>query len=168
MSTEERMSLQEAQDNLKIDKDALDEVCLTHAELFGEVADRHTRAVSERDFKKDAMSTVSSEVESEIRSKAAEKGDKITEKAITAQVLLSDEYLEANEEYLNAKKAADLWANKKEAFMQKSSMIKRLCDLYLAGYYTTSSVKGAESAGDEIGHDNDRKAIRKSRRRKRS
>ena len=161
---EERMSLQEAQDNLKIDKDALDLVCITHAELFGEVADRHTRAVSERDFKKDALSTAYSEIESEIRSKAAEKGDKITEKAIAAQVLLSDEYLEANEEYLNEKKEADLWANKKEAFMQKSSMIKRLCDLYLAGYYTTSSVKGAEEAGGEIGHGNDRAALRKKRR----
>jgi len=161
------LTLEEAKELLSIDKDNLDDVCLTHADIFDTVADKHARAVSERDFKKDELSKVHSDIAKKLRSDASEKGEKITEKGIEASILLDEDYIEANEEYLEAKLEADLWSIRKDSFLQRSSMIKRLCELYLAGYYTSSSIKGVEEAGGKIGHDKDREVLKSSRRKKR-
>lgn len=161
---EDLITLEEARDLLSIDKDQLDEVCLTHAATFDEVADRHARTVSERDFKKDALSKVYSEIISDLRSEASEKGEKVTEKALEADAHLEVDYLKANKAYLKAKLEADLWSIKKDSFLQRSSMIKRLCDLHQSGYYTSRSVDSVTEKGDDLLAEKGRQGMSKKRR----
>ena len=160
----ELITLEEAKEALKINKDELDEVCLYHAGLYDEVAERHVRAVSERDFAKDELANVHAEVARGVRLDYAEKGEKVTEKAVEAETLADKKYAKANEAYLESKLNADLWGNRKDSFLQRSSMIKRLCEMNLSGYYTSRTVEGVAEAGKEITHGADRDAMGKSRR----
>ena len=96
-----------------------------------------------------------------------ERGDKVTKDAVEAETVLDSEYIKANEKYLDAKLDADLWSNRKDSFLQRSSMIKRLCDLHKEGYYTSRTVEEVAEAGKEITHSGDRKALSKSRRKRR-
>lgn len=163
----DKITLKEARELLVIDKDQLDEVCLTHANIFDDVADRHAQAVGERDYAKDCLSQVYAEVISELRQEAAEKGNKVTEKGLEAAAHLDKGYLKANEAYLDAKLEADRWSIKKDSFLQRSSMIKRLCDLHQSGYYTSRSVDSVTEKGGDIAAEKGRKGMsekRKSRR----
>ena len=166
MTKRELITLEEATEALKINKDELDEVCLYHAGLYDEVAERHVRAVSERDYMKDELASTHAEVANRIRSKALEAGDKITKDAVEAETVLDKKYIKANEAYLDAKLEADLWSIKKDSFLQRSSMIKRLCEMNLSGYYTSRTVEGVEEAGKEVIHKADRKTLGRSRRNK--
>ena len=88
------------------------------------MAERHAYAVSDRDSLKDELSKTTSTIAGELRSNAAKTGDKITEKAIESKVHLDKRHIEANENYLQAKLDADLWGIRKDATLQRSSMIK--------------------------------------------
>ena len=158
------ITLDEARKALQINKDELDEVVLHHAGLYDEVAESHVRAVSNRDYLKDEMGKAHAEVANDIRAEASEKGEKITKDAVEAATILDKEYIAASEEYGQAKLEADLWGVMKDSFLQRSSMIKRLCDLHKEGYYTTRTVEGVAEAGKELTHEGDRKALGKSRR----
>ena len=160
----ELITLDEARKALQINKDELDEVVLHHAGLYDEVAESHVRAVSNRDYLKDGLGKVHAEAANDIRAEALEKGDKITKDAVEAATILDKEYIDASKEYGKAKLAADLWGVMKDSFLQRSSMIKRLCDLHKEGYYTSRTVEGVAEAGKDIIHKADRETLSKSRR----
>lgn len=146
----ELITLEEARELLIIDKHQLDEVCLTHANVFDDVADRHAQAVGERDYAKGELSKVYAEIIGDLRQDAAEKGNKVTEKGLEAAAHLEKDYIATNETYLDAKLEADRWSIKKDSFLQRSSMIKRLCDLHQSGYYTSRSVESVTERGDDM------------------
>ncbi|MCK5642276.1 MAG: hypothetical protein KAJ19_15830 [Gammaproteobacteria bacterium] len=161
------ITLEEARDLLTIDKNQLDEVCLTHANIFDDVADTHAQAVGERDYAKDELSKVYAEIISDLRQDAAEKGNKVTEKGLEAAAHLEKDYIKANEAYLETKLEADRWSIKKDSFLQRSSMIKRLCDLHQSGYYTSRTVESVGERGEDMVAEKGRKGMsdkRKSRR----
>lgn len=158
MSRDNKLTLEEATQLLKIDPNRLDDVCIQQAGIFDEVAERHAYAVSDRDALKDSLAKTTSEIAGELRAAAAEKGDKITEKAIESKVHLDKRHVQANEEYLQSKLDADLWGIKKDATLQRSSMIKRMCELLISGYYQASTIKGTEEAGKNV----DEKAVKKT------
>ncbi len=165
----ELITLEEARDLLTIDKHRLDDVCLTHANTFDDVADRHAQAVGDRDYAKDELSKVYAEVVSDLRKEAAKKDKKVTEKSLEAAAHLDDDHIKANEAYLEAKLEADRWSIKKDSFLQRSSMIKRLCDLHQSGYYTSRSVDSVTEKGEDLTADKGRKGMsekRKSRKRR--
>ena len=162
------ITLEEARELLTIDKNQLDEVCLTHANTFDDVADRHAQAVGDRDYAKDELSQVYAKTLNKLRQAASEKGEKLTDKAAEAAAHLDKAYLKANEEYLEAKLEADRWSIKKDSFLQRSSMIKRLCDLHQSGYYTSRTVESVAEKGGEMTAAKGREGMAKKRKSRRA
>jgi hypothetical protein len=46
-------------------------------------------------------------------------------------------------------------------------MLKELCELFLAGYFTSNSIKGSTASGEKAGYHKDREEMGRSRRSKR-
>ena len=164
MGKNDKLTLEEATDLLKIDPNSLDDGCIKQSGIFNEVAERHAYAVSDRDSLKDELSKTTSTIAGELRSNAAKTGDKITEKAIESKVHLDKRHIEANENYLQAKLDADLWGIRKDATLQRSSMIKRMCELLISGYYQSTTIKSSEEAGKNVNHQDTKKKLSEGRR----
>ena len=164
MGRRDKLTLEEATDLLKIDPNRLDDVCIQQSVIFDEVAERHAYAVSDRDSLKDELAKTTSKIAGELRANAAQTGDKITEKAIESKVHLDKRHIQANEDYLEAKLDADLWGIKKDATLQRSSMIKRMCELLISGYYQASTIKGTETAGKDLDTKETKKKLSEGRK----
>lgn len=143
------LTLKEAQELLQIDKYALDEVCVEQSELFSKIALNHSEAINVRDMIKDTLSTEDAHIAFDIRFTAEKSNEKLTESKIFQAVLVNSKHKELSERYLRLKLEADQWSALRESFLQRASMIKLLCELYLSDYFSTKSVKSSKS-GDEV------------------
>ena len=155
-----------SRDQKKIDKRNLDEELAWQPVIFGEIADEYAMAVSERDQLKDAADVVRARAELKIRQSMEEAGEKVTEALVKTRVDGDARYRAARDAYLQAKSVAELLLSKKEAFAQRAFVLKDLCGLYVAGYFTTTAVKGknAQDVGDQA-YEERRKRMAKQRRR---
>lgn len=125
-----------------------------------EVSEEHATAVSNRDFLKDEVARVHAQLDGDIRMKWTGSG-RLTEASIENQILLDPKYQEVKRRFLQSCQAAELTQATKEAFMQRAYVLKDLATLYVAGYWSTSSVRG--QAADELTYQNNREAIRQDR-----
>lgn len=126
--------------DLKLDKYNLDECALNQAELYADWADKWADAVYMRDKIKDRLSLVRAECDQEVRSTPSEfgwtKGDKPpTEAFIASAISGHKDFVEANNEYLDACHEVNVLSVAKEAFEQRRKMIEVLADLYTASYF---------------------------------
>ena len=139
-------SIEEAKKSLGINKFKLDEVCIEQPELFSTVASMHSQAVNLRDAAREALTIGDAEISNSLRI-AAEKltGSKLTEAKLSQQVSIHEEHKKLFDEYLKLKLEADHWSALRESFLQRSSMIKLLCELCLTDYWDTKSVKSNKS-----------------------
>src|ERR1035437_8985262 len=134
---------------LKIDKDALDEALMRQPQLFDDVAQEHAEAISERDALKEAVDVAKARAELSVRLKLEKLGEKVTEPLVKTRTELHPDYRQAVKDYLQAKKASDILQAHKEAFQQRSYVLKDLAALYVAGYFSVNSVKGANANRSE-------------------
>lgn len=125
---------------LIINKHNLDLELTRQPELFFEVAEAYTEAASMRDALYENTKNTDSSVNMEIREDYANKGTKITEAQITALVQTHPDHVQAYEDYLNAKRTAEEFSALKDAFHQRSSMLRDLVQLYATGYFERTSV----------------------------
>jgi hypothetical protein len=138
------MSIYDAK--IKIDRDDLDGELVRQPSLFLEVAQDYAQAVSVRDGLKEALESTRASVDLRIRKQVAEMDRKVTEATIKAEVETERVYAKAVRAYLTAKEAADQLLAVREAFGQRAFVLKDLCVLWVAGYYSTSAVKGKDPA----------------------
>lgn len=151
---------------LKIDKDALDDELVKQPGMFLRVAEEYARAVSARDGLKEAVDVVRAKSELDVRRRLEEDGAKVTESIVKATLELEKSYRRAVDAFLAAKEVADLAAAAKDAFAQRAYVLKDLCSLYVAGYFSTSAVKGPDAREvDEEGYQERRRMLAKQRRR---
>ena len=153
---------------LKIDKDSLDEELVRQPTLFDAVATDYVVAVSARDAAKESVDIVRAEAELKIRRAMVGSGEKVTEALIKANIELDAKYLEAMEDFLRLKGAADQLLAHKDAFAQRAFVLKDLCGLYVAGYFSTTAVKGKDAR--EVGqsaYEQRREEMAKQRRQRR-
>ena len=143
MKNYDKISFQDFQELLRIDRDALDEALIRQPELFLAVSKKYVTNVSYRDELKEDIDRVRAEVTMKIRLRAARVGEKITDKTVEASVETDERYQDSVKKYLSAKKMADEWLALKEAFTQRSYVLKDLASLYIAGYFGVNSVKGS-------------------------
>ena len=141
------MGVKEFEAALLIDKHNLDTEILSQADLFYRVAQRYAEAVSIRDEMHEVLKETDAEVNLAIRHENS--GTKITEAQINATVLKHKFHMEAFGNWLTAKEEADKAGNLKEAFIQRSYMLRDLAQLYIAGYFSEKSV----SADNETSKD---------------
>ena len=136
------MNIEEFRSYLEIDKTALDDVVTQQPMLFYKVSEAFVRAASERDALKERLAIVDAELDSEIREKLEAEEIKITETNVKSKVQTHKRHETAFKSYIKAKEQADVLQALKEAFHQRSFMIRDLCSLYVANFFEEGSVKG--------------------------
>ncbi len=144
------VSLSDLQKNLAIDKSVLDDEVIRQPMLFYEVSDQLTTALAERDAAKEELAVVDAELDNSWRRKLAKVKDRVTDKVVLSCVMTSPEHEKAFQSYLQAKTKADRLIALKEAFQQRSFMLRDLVALYSANYYETSSLKPTKA--QDISH----------------
>lgn len=155
--------------DIKIDRDDLDSELERQPELYGKVALDHALVISRRDELEADWKDVRSTAEINIREQAAENGEKITEARVRAEVDSSKDVKEARKRFMQAKASVDRLAALKDAYSQRAFILKDLCNLWIAGYYTTSSVKGGDGPREVRSQDHDeRRELLAQARRKRN
>jgi hypothetical protein len=153
------LTIEEARKYLQIDKYALDEACTNQADLFFNISEKAVLASSEKDLAKENLAVVGAEVAATIRQEANDKGEKITEAKIQQLITTSEEHKQAHLEYVEAIKEAELWKVLRDGFLQRSSMIKALCELFLNNYYADITVKSSEVSAGDVGYGKHRARI---------
>ena len=140
-----KLTLENVKDLLIIDKTNLDKIVENQAALYDDIADKATEIKSLRDDLKGKVDETFAKLSLNYRKEAEEKGEKMTEAKLQQLVQTDAEYKKINNEYQDLKLETELWANKKESFLQRASMVKELCGLYQANYWQLSSVKGNDT-----------------------
>jgi hypothetical protein len=137
--------LTELQAALAIDKSALDDEVIRQPVLFYAISEQLTEANAELDAAKEDLATVRAEIDAIWRAKLGKNGNKVTEKMVENCVQTSNEREKAFDNYLKAKIRANKLSDLKEAFLQRSYMLKHLVELYATNYFEDSAIKPSRS-----------------------
>lgn len=129
------------QEEVKLDKYALDQCALEQPELFAKWALCWADAIKIRDSLKDELAIVRSECDGEIRAEPHNYGwanptKAPTESFISSAIVSHEKYIEVNDNYLAACHECNVLQVAKEAFDQRRRMIEVLADLYQSSYYS--------------------------------
>lgn len=135
------VDIDEFQKYLIIDKNSLDEELEKQPILLFEICRATSEAISLRDSEKQRLEVIDASINEDLRQEAFRTNTKITEAKLAAAVLLDHRHTQTYADYSEARKEADLWIALKEAFIQKGFALRELVELYLSGYFATSSVK---------------------------
>ena len=138
----------EYRDRLRIDQNDLDKEVAQQPFIFMEVSERHVLAISRRDQLKDAMDMAAASLTLKLRNSE----DKYTVAEIAATVATSPVCMKARSAYMAAADIVQQLYVVKESFAQRGYMLRELCNLYSAGYWGQSSVKGANTADRTVDH----------------
>ena len=122
---------------LKINKLALDEEWLRQPSLYHEWSENHSQALLERDKAKQQLDLMKSELDLEIRKNPAAFGiDKPTENAISNVIIVSDRYQKDLEAVQKSQYDVNVIAGAVEALSHKKSALDNLTRLFLSGYWS--------------------------------
>ena len=157
------MDLNKLKALLAIDKTSLDEEISKQPTLFYEVAEALVTAMAERDACKEELATIDAELDGQVRAALGRSEEKVTEAMVRNSVQVHKKHEAATDTYMAAKTNADLLGAMKEAFAQRSYMLRDLCSLYVSSYYEQSSVQGTNST-DKAQYDARRKQLASARR----
>lgn len=135
-------SLADLHKYLTIEKLALDDEVINQPTLFYMVSEQLTLAMAERDAAKENLANVDASLYSKWRLKLSKiKNSRVTDAEVNNQVQCSQEHEEAFNQFLTAKTQAEKLIALKEAFQQRSYMLRDLVALYTANYFEDSSLK---------------------------
>lgn len=162
-----KFTIQEAKDGLRIDKDDLDSAIVKQSVLFYNVSQELVSAKELRDQAKDEMERVESGVSSDFRTELSDKKEKVTEARLRELVLNDSEFQDARTVYLMMRNKVDSWESLKEAYSQRSFMIRELAHLWSANYYGDITVSGKSGAVGEIVDRTNRRKIAGDRNKRR-
>jgi len=132
-------------EDLVIDKYNLDEEVARQVEKFVRWGEAHVIALDERDRAKNKLEVLRAKLDSDIRLNPSNyMSTKLTENSIQAAMWLVPEFQQANDDYLNAKKRAEILSIAREAMLQRKSMIESLVKLHLFAYYGDPDARETE------------------------
>ena len=135
-------TLADLQQQLAIDKSVLDDEVVRQPMLFYMISELLTTALAERDALKEELQAIDADLDFKWRKRLAkDKAAKVTETLIKNHVQTSEDHEKAFAAWLDAKTKADRLQALKEAFHQRSYMLRDLVSLYSANYYEEASVK---------------------------
>jgi hypothetical protein len=127
--------LEELEKGLRIDPDALDEALQDQPQSFYAVSKELVLLLSRRDAAKQALQIVEAEVDAEIRRSLSKEEKRVTEKEIETRRVVHKDVQQASDELLELNKQAAQYQALKEAFQQRSYVLKDLVGLALSNYY---------------------------------
>lgn len=119
----------------------LDEELIRQPQLFYEAGEAYAMAVSRREAAKDALKQVAAELYLRLRRKLADK-ERVTEATLNANVETHPEHASARVALAEAQAAVETSEALKEAYSQRAWMLRELCALHMAGYFSKQSVDG--------------------------
>lgn len=136
------MDLKALQAQLEINKTELDDEVIRQPSLFYMVSEQLTDALAERDAAKEELANVDADLYATWRTKLgkSEKG-RVTDTMVNMHVQASADHEAAFANYLKAKTKAEKLLALKEAFQQRSYMLRDLVSLYSANYYEDTSMR---------------------------
>jgi hypothetical protein len=144
MPDRDEPTLAELEDALRIREDELERDCEEQAEMFYHVARASAEAVSRRDWAKQALSELESELDAKIRHQADVAGDRITESAVKAQIKLEKRYQRAAAEVAKLNTEVGRLVALRESYDHRKEMLKLMVRLYLANYFSDIEVRSTE------------------------
>lgn len=160
---EEEISFDEAKAGLRINKHELERELSEQPDLFARVAHMAVLWAGFRDTAKHKLAVVEAEVSALVRQQFADEGSKVTETAVKEEVVQHPNLKNQTRKYLETRREADLWQGYKDAYEQRGRMIRDLCQLYIAGYYQNSAVRGDSEAAKNARADVTRKKLAENR-----
>jgi hypothetical protein len=134
-------SLEELHQGLTIDKLALDDEVIRQPSLFYQVSEQLTLAIAERDAAKEELANTDANLSQRWRKHLSKDGKRATDASVAQLVQTSDEHEKAFTQWLVAKTKADKLLALKDAFQQRSYMLRDLVTLYSANYFEDASLK---------------------------
>lgn len=152
--------LSEFRKNLKINKYQLDEEIVQQSENYFSVAEQYANVVSLRDEAYEKLKQVDADLYLDIRDRLAHSGEKATEATVNSLVMVDEEHVKQYEVYLEHKRQSETLQALKDAFSQRSFMLRDLAQLYISGYYMDGAVVGAETGARDQRYQRNREIIK--------
>lgn len=148
---EEEDPREELEFSLKIDPDDLDTCLVDQPGYFYHVAEQVAHANARRDTIKLELEEKTADLDKEVRKNALNAEEKVTEGGIQNRLRTMPAIQTLQRKYLDAKTEADRWAALKEAYQQRSFMLRELVALQLANFHNLGVERGAVSARHQMG-----------------
>lgn len=158
--------ISELEEGLEIDQNDLDQCLVEQPSLYYEVSKQLAQYVSRRDAAKQHLQTVEARAQRGVRRSAAENDEKVTNQEVDSRVKAHKDVLEASDILLELNYSVSLLGALKDAFEQRSKALKDLSGLFIASYYTSSSVGGASSKLKDRQASDNRSAMAEERKKR--
>ena len=136
------ITIDEFRKYLQIDKNSLDEEIIKQPSLSFEVAEAYIQAAARRDALKEKLATIDAELDAEIREDFENNSVKITEALVKNTIQCHKDHEIAAKAYFAVNEQANLWQALKDAFHQRSYMLRDLVSLHTANYFESASARG--------------------------
>lgn len=153
-------------ERLEIDRDDLDTCLIEQPELYYHVIQEHVEAVSERDAAKLDLEEAEAEADRKIRDDFDQSGEKITEARVQQELRLVPRLQELRRRLVKLTTAVNHQVALKEAYQQRSFMLRELVALCIHQGYDQGMSSGAAEATARRAQQN-REAAGEERRRRR-
>jgi hypothetical protein len=129
---------------LRIQQHRLDDEVIEQPSLYYKVAVAYAQAVSRRDALKDKIKRIEAKSNIQIRQALGSRSgtERVTESQISARIDRHPRVRRAKQAYLEAVREADELLALKEAYSQRSYMLRELCGLIVTDHYSSDAVRG--------------------------
>lgn len=145
-SIKDEATLNECKEFLSIDRAELDECLTEQPEIYYHVSRSYVGAVAGRDELKLKLEEETARQDQELRAQALRKDEKLTEAALQNKLRTLPIIQKLQTEFLVSRQAAEDWGALKEAFQQRSFMLRELVALYIAQRHDHALEAGAGQA----------------------
>lgn len=142
---------QELESNLEIDRDDLDGCLVEQPGFFYHVAEELSAANSRRDTLKLDLEELMAEEDGRFRREAANQQIKFTEATVQNFLRTLDPVKALQRDLLRASTEAANWAALKEAYLQRSFMLRELVALHLAEIHNLGVERGVTASRHMLG-----------------
>jgi hypothetical protein len=135
---------------IRVDGEDLDDCLIEQPDLFYQTASGYEHAVAERDSAKLELEEATAEADLQLRRKAYDNDEKITETALGHRIAVLPKIKEAQRSFLDAKAKVGEWSALKEAFQQRSYMLREIVARQIAMMGDLSIEKGSHGVHNTL------------------
>lgn len=140
------VSREDLRDQLSIDKDDLDSSLVQQPDLYYHVAECFSEAVANRDSAKLDLDQAMAGLDEQLRQEAAAREEKITETLLQRRITTNPRIQEIERNFLRLRAEVDKWQALKEAYQQRSFMLRELVQMLIARLSNVGLERGASSS----------------------
>lgn len=145
---------------LTIDKLDLDSCLVEQPETYWHVSHAVANAIAVRDAAKLDLEEIQAEEDKKLRDAASRSEEKITEAALQQKLRLVKRVQDAQRKFLDTRKEADEWLALKEAFSQRSFMLRELVAITIAQRHDHAMEGGSGQSRAKLADSNRQEAGR--------